>query len=61
MVLNRKKDESVVVNGNVVVTVIDIRGDKVRLGFEAPQDVSVHRKEVWEAIQRQKSSENSEI
>lgn len=61
LVLSRKKDESVVVNGNVVVTVIDIRGDKVRLGFEAPQDVSVHRKEVWEAIQRQKSSENSEI
>lgn len=41
------------IGDNVVVTVVDIRGDKVRLGIEAPQDVPVHRQEVYEAIQRE--------
>lgn len=53
LVLSRKKNEQVVIAGNVVITVVDIRGDKVRLGVEAPADVSVHRKEVYEAIQRE--------
>lgn len=61
LVLSRKKDEIVVIGDDVTVRVLEIRGDKVRLGFEAPDDVPVHRLEVWEAIRRQESSESSEI
>jgi carbon storage regulator len=50
LVLSRKKNESIVVNNNVVITVVEIRGDKVRLGIMAPKDVAVHRQEVYEAI-----------
>ena len=50
LVLSRKKNESIVVNDNVVITVVEVRGDKVRLGIVAPRDVSVHREEVYEAI-----------
>ncbi len=50
LVLSRKKNESVVINNNIVITVIEIRGDKVRLGIVAPKDVPVHREEVYEAI-----------
>jgi len=57
LVLSRKKNESIVVNGNVTIVVVEIRGDKVRLGIEAPKQVPVHRKEVWDAIQ--KSEKNS--
>jgi len=50
LVLSRKKNESIIINDQITVTVIEIRGDKVRLGIEAPKDVSVHRREVYEAI-----------
>lgn len=50
LVLSRKKNESIVINNDVVITVIEIRGDKVRLGIAAPKDVPVHREEVFEAI-----------
>jgi len=50
LVLSRKKGEQIVINENIVVTVIDVRGDKVRLGIEAPRDVSVHRKEVADKV-----------
>lgn len=53
LVLSRKKNESIVICDNIVVTVIEIRGDKVRLGIEAPKDVTVHRREVYDAIQNQ--------
>ena len=53
LVLSRQRDESVVIGDNIVVTIVDIRGDKVRLGIEAPKDVPVHRNEVFEAIQRE--------
>jgi len=53
LVLSRKKSESIIINDNITVTVIEIRGDKVRLGIEAPKDVTVHRREVYEAIQNQ--------
>lgn len=52
LVLSRKKDEKIVIGGNIVITVIDVRGDKVRLGIEAPADVPVHRQEVYDAIKR---------
>ena len=50
LVLSRKKNESIVINDNVVVTVVEVRGYKVRIGIEAPRDVTVHRQEVLEAI-----------
>jgi len=50
LVLSRKKNESIVINNDIVVTVVEIRGDKVRLGIVAPKDVPVHREEVYEAI-----------
>lgn len=53
LVLSRKLDEKVVIGNDIIVTVIDIRGDKVRLAFEAPIDIPVHRKEVYDAIQRE--------
>ncbi|HHK40954.1 MAG TPA: carbon storage regulator [Planctomycetaceae bacterium] len=52
LVLSRKKDESIIINDDIVVTVVEIRRDKVRLGFEAPKDVPIHRREVYEAIRR---------
>jgi carbon storage regulator len=53
LVLSRKKNESIIINDHITVTVVEIRGDKVRLGIEAPKEVSVHRREVYEAIQSQ--------
>lgn len=50
LVLSRKTNESILINGNVVVTVLDIRGRNVRLGIEAPKGIPVHRREVYEAI-----------
>ncbi len=62
LVLSRKKNESIVIDDRIVITVIDIKGDKVRLGIEAPREVSVHRSEVYQAIQRNsaKSSEEAD-
>lgn len=54
LVLSRKKDEVIVIGDTIKIMIVDIQGDKVRIGIEAPKDVSVHRKEVHEAIQRQK-------
>jgi carbon storage regulator len=50
LVLSRKKDESIVINDNITIVVVEIRGDKVRLGIEAPKEVPVHRREVFESI-----------
>jgi carbon storage regulator len=50
LVLARKKNESIVICDNIVVTVVEVRGDKVRLGIEAPKEVTVHRREIYEAI-----------
>ena len=52
LVLSRKKNESIVINKDITIVVVDIRGDKVRLGVEAPKEVPVHRQEVFNAIQR---------
>ncbi len=51
LVLSRRPNESIVINDKIVITIIEIRGDKVRLGIEAPRDVPVHRSEVYHAIQ----------
>ena len=50
LVLSRKKNESVVIDDKITITVIEIRGDKVRLGIAAPETVPVHREEIYEAI-----------
>lgn len=50
LVLSRKKNESIIINDRIKITVVEIRGDKVRLGIEAPRDVPIHRSEVYEAI-----------
>ena len=50
LVLSRKKNESIIINENIVVTIVDIGGGKVRLGIEAPKEVAVHRREVYDAI-----------
>lgn len=53
LVLSRQRDESIIIGENIVITVVDIRGDKVRLGIQAPTEIPVHRQEVYEAIQRE--------
>jgi len=52
LVLSRKKNESIVINDDITIVVVEIRGDKVRLGVEAPKEVLVHRREVFDAIHR---------
>ena len=52
LVLSRKKNESIVINDDITIVVVEIRGDKVRLGIDAPQNIGVHRSEVWQAIQQ---------
>lgn len=57
LVLSRKREERIVIGPDIVITVVDIRGDKVRIGIEAPQSVSVHRQEVFDAIQRERAND----
>ena len=57
LVLSRKKNESIVINDDITIVVVEIRGDKVRLGIEAPKEVPVHRNEVYEAIRRNTQAE----
>ena len=53
LVLSRHRDESIIIGDDIVITVVDIRGDKVRLGINAPREISVHRKEVYDAFRRE--------
>jgi len=53
LVLSRKLNESIIIDDQIKITIVEIRGDKIRLGIEAPKNVSVHRREVYDAIQRQ--------
>ena len=62
LVLSRKKNESIIINDNITIVVVEIRGDKVRLGIEAPKEIPVHRNEVYEAIRRnQEAVEQSQV
>lgn len=54
LVLSRNKDESIIIGGEIEVAIVDVRGDKVKLGIKAPKEVSVHRKEIQEVIDREK-------
>ena len=58
LVLSRKKNESIVINNDITIVVVEIRGDKVRLGIEAPKEVPVHRREVYDAIKRNAAVQN---
>jgi len=58
LVLSRKKNESIVINDDITIVVVEIRGDKVRLGVEAPKEVPVHRREVYDAIKRAAEESN---
>lgn len=63
LVLSRQKDESIVIgegDDKVTITIVDVRGDKVRLGIDAPREVSVHRQEIYDAIQREKANKAKE-
>lgn len=53
LVLSRKKNESIVIGTDIEIVVVEVRGDKVRLGVQAPKDVPIHRREVFEAIARE--------
>lgn len=64
LVLSRQRDESIIIGDHIVVTIVDIRGDKVRLGIKAPPEVSVHREEIYELIQKeaeQKEAANPDV
>jgi carbon storage regulator len=56
LVLTRKTNESIVIRDNIVITVVEIRGDKVRLGIEAPKEVPVHRREIYDKINSPEAS-----
>ena len=56
LVLSRQKDESIVIGDDIEITIVDVRGDKVRLGINAPREISVHRREIYDAIQREKQA-----
>ena len=58
LVLTRQRGETIIVDGNIIITIIEVRGDKVRIGIEAPRDVSVHREEIYNEIQRDNQRES---
>jgi carbon storage regulator len=59
LVLSRQKDESIMIGDDVEVVIVDVRGDKVRLGITAPRSIPVHRREVYEAIKREKAEKEA--
>ena len=60
LVLSRYKDQSIYIGDDIVVTIVDVRGDRIRLGIEAPATVPVHRQEIYEAIRRENAVSNVE-
>lgn len=58
LVLSRQRDESIMIGDDVEITIVDVRGDKVRLGITAPKSIPVHRREIYDAIQREKDKKN---
>lgn len=60
LVLSRQRDESIIIGDDIEIIIVDVRGDKVRLGINAPREVSVHRKEIYDAIQREKKQQQKE-
>ena len=60
LVLSRKQDEKIIIGDSITLMVVAIQGDKVRLGIEAPKDVSIHREEVYQAIQRERADHETQ-
>ena len=60
LVLSRQRDETIMIGDDIEITIVDIRGEKVRLGINAPPHVPVHRKEVYEAIKREKQAQGAQ-
>ena len=56
LVLSRQRDESIMIGDDVEIIIVDVRGDKVRLGITAPKDIPVHRREIYDAIKREKGA-----
>lgn len=59
LVLSRYKDQSIYIGDDIVVTIVDVRGDRIRLGIEAPSNVPVHRQEIYEAIRRESAASDA--
>ena len=57
LVLSRKRNESIVIDGNIIITIVEIRGDKVRLGIAAPKNIPIHRREIQAMIQAEAEAE----
>jgi len=55
IVMSRQRDESIMIGDDVEIIIVDVRGDKVRLGITAPKSIPVHRREIYDAIQREKA------
>ena len=60
LVLSRYKDQSIYIGDDIIITVVDVRGDRIRIGIEAPADVPVHRQEIYEAIKRERKAARAE-
>jgi carbon storage regulator len=58
LVLSRKKDEKIMIGDHIAITIVEVRGDRVKLGFEAPPSLAVHRQEVWLAIKKMKEADD---
>lgn len=61
LVLSRQRDESIMIGDDVEIIIIDVRGDKVRLGIKAPKNIPVHRREIYDAIQREKEQKGGGV
>jgi len=60
LVLSRQRDESIVIGDDIEIVIVDVRGDKVRLGITAPKHIPVHRREIYDAIQREKKEKKAQ-
>lgn len=61
LVLTRQRDEAIMIGDDVVITIVNVRGDTVRLGIDAPTTTPVHRGEVYDAIQREKKERRTDV
>ncbi|MCA9049021.1 MAG: carbon storage regulator CsrA [Planctomycetaceae bacterium] len=60
LVLSRQRDETIIIGDSIRITIVEVRGDKVRIGIDAPKDVTVHRQEVYDAIKRESGGGSNE-
>jgi carbon storage regulator len=61
LVLSRQRDESIMIGDTIKITIVQIKGDKVRIGIEAPRDIEVHREEVYKAIRALESEDSKNL